>query len=64
MQPEGKRVNREELIHAGESLKLLQHLAREEAKLYQKGAKGVDEVLCETKSTKAAAEVIPAKPKA
>ena len=35
----------EELVHAGEFLTLLHHLAPEEAKLYEKGAKEVDGIL-------------------
>ena len=37
----------EERVHAGEFLKLLHHLAPDEAKLYKKGAKEVDELLSE-----------------
>jgi rubrerythrin len=59
-----KDIADEELVHAGEFLKLLHHLAPGEAKLYDKGAKEVDELLRETKNTKAAAAVIPAKAKA
>ena len=43
-----KDIADEERVHAGEFLKLLNHLAPEEAKLYEKGAKEVDEILCET----------------
>ena len=42
-----KDIADEELVHAGEFLKLLHHLAPEEAKLYAKGAKEVDEILSE-----------------
>ena len=42
-----KDIADEELVHAGEFLKLLHHLAPEEAKLYEKGAKEVDEILSE-----------------
>ena len=42
-----KDIGDEELVHAGEFLKLLHHLAPEEAKLYAKGAKEVDEILSE-----------------
>ena len=40
-----KDITDEELVHAGEFLKLLHHLAPEEAKLYEKGAKEVDAIL-------------------
>ena len=59
-----KDIADEELVHAGEFLKLLHHLAPEEAKLYEKGAKEVNEILRETKKAKAAADVTPSKPKA
>ena len=42
-----KDIADEELVHAGEFLKLLRHLAPEEAKLYEKGAKEVDGILDE-----------------
>jgi rubrerythrin len=42
-----KDIADEELVHAGEFLKLLKHLAPEEAKLYEKGAKEVDGILSE-----------------
>ena len=42
-----KDIADEELVHAGEFLKLLFHLAPEEAKFYEKGAKEVDEILRE-----------------
>ena len=42
-----KDIADEELVHAGEFLKLLHHLAPEEAKLYEKGAKEVDGILSE-----------------
>jgi rubrerythrin len=42
-----KDIADEELVHAGEFLKLLHHLAPKEAKLYEKGAKEVDEILSE-----------------
>ena len=41
------RIADEERVHAGEFLKLLHHLAPEEAKLYEKGAKEVDGILSE-----------------
>ena len=40
-----KDIADEELVHAGEFLKLLHHLAPKEAKLYEKGAKEVDGIL-------------------
>ena len=40
-----KDIADEERVHAGEFLKLLKHLAPEEAKLYEKGAKEVDGIL-------------------
>ena len=40
-----KDIADEERVHAGEFLKLLNHLAPEEAKLYEKGAKEVDGIL-------------------
>ena len=40
-----KDVADEERVHAGQFLKLLQHLAPDEAKLYEKGAKEDDEIL-------------------
>jgi rubrerythrin len=42
-----KDIADEELVHAGEFLKLLHHLAPGEAKLYKKGAKEVDGILNE-----------------
>ena len=42
-----KDIADEELVHAGEFLKLLHHLAPKEAKLYEKGAKEVDGILSE-----------------
>ena len=42
-----KDIADEERVHAGEFLKLLNHLAPEEAKLYKKGAKEVDGILSE-----------------
>ena len=42
-----KDIADEELVHAGEFLKLLHNLAPEEAKLYEKGAKEVDGILSE-----------------
>jgi len=42
-----KDIADEELVHAGEFLKLLHHLAPGEAKLYEKGAKEVDGILDE-----------------
>ena len=42
-----KDIADEERVHAGEFLKLLYHLAPEEAKLYKKGVKEVDEILSE-----------------
>jgi rubrerythrin len=44
-----KDIADEELVHAGEFLKLLHHLAPEEAKLYEKGAKEVDGILNEVR---------------
>ena len=40
-----KDIANEELVHAGEFLRLLQHLAPGEAALYDKGAKEVEEML-------------------
>lgn len=40
-----KDIAEEELVHAGEFLKLLHHLAPEEAKLYEKGAREVAGIL-------------------
>jgi rubrerythrin len=42
-----KDIADEELVHAGEFLKLLHHLAPEEAKLYETGAREVDKILSE-----------------
>ena len=47
-----KDIADEELVHAGEFLKLLHHLAPEEAKLYEKGAKEVDGILSEVQKKK------------
>ena len=44
-----KDIADEERIHAGEFLKLLHYLAPEEVKLYEKGAKEVDEILSEVR---------------
>ena len=44
-----KDIADEERVHAGEFLKLLYHLAPEEAKLYEKGAKEVDGILNEVR---------------
>lgn len=38
-------IANEERVHAGEFLKLLHHLAPDEGKFYEKGAKEVDELL-------------------
>jgi len=38
-----KEIANEELVHAGEFLRLLRELAPDEAKLYAKGAKEVEE---------------------
>ena len=46
-----KDIADEELVHAGEFLKLLHHLAPEEAKLYEKGAKEVDGILSKVQKT-------------
>ena len=45
-----KDITDEELVHVGEFLKLLHHLAPEEAKLYDKGAKEVDGLLREVQN--------------
>ena len=47
-----KDIADEELVHAGEFLKLLHYLAPEEAKLYEKGAKEVDGILSEVQKKK------------
>jgi rubrerythrin len=47
-----KDIADEELVHAGEFLKFLHHLAPEEAKLYEKGAKEVDGILSEVQKKK------------
>ena len=47
-----KDIADEELVHAGEFLKLLHYLAPEEAKLYEKGAKEVDGILSELQKKK------------
>jgi len=41
----------EELVHAGQFLKLLYHLAPDEEKLYQKGAKEDEEILKKVKTS-------------
>jgi rubrerythrin len=46
-----KDITEEELVHAGEFLKLLNHLAPEEARLYEKGAKEVDGILSKVQKT-------------
>ena len=46
-----KDIADEERVHAGEFLKLLHHLAPEEAKLYEKGAKEVDGILSKVQKT-------------
>jgi rubrerythrin len=43
-----KDIANEELVHAGEFLKLLHHLSPEEAALYAKGAEEVEEMLAHT----------------
>jgi rubrerythrin len=50
-----KDIADEERVHAGEFLKLLHHLAPEEAKFYEKGAKEVDEVRSEVQKKATAA---------
>ena len=47
-----KDIADEELVHAGEFLKLLHYLAPEEAKLYEKGAKEVVGILSEVQKKK------------
>jgi rubrerythrin len=42
-----KDIADEERVHAGEFVRLRHHLAPDEAKLYKKGAKEVDELLSE-----------------
>jgi len=42
-----KDIADEELVHAGEFLNLLFHLAPNEKKLYEKGSKEVDEMMIE-----------------
>ena len=42
-----KDIADEERVHAGEFVRLPHHLAPDEAKLYKKGAKEVDELLSE-----------------
>ena len=42
-----KDIADEERVHASEFVRLLHHLAPDEAKLYKKGAKEVDELLSE-----------------
>ena len=46
-----KDVADEEPVHAGQFLKLLYHLAPDEEKLYQKGAKEDDEILKKVKAS-------------
>lgn len=43
-----KDIADEEVVHAGEFLKLLFYLAPDEKNLYEKGAKEVDEIMSET----------------
>ena len=50
-----KDIADEERVHAGEFSKLLHHLAPEEAKFYEKGAKEVDEVRSEVQKKATAA---------
>jgi rubrerythrin len=47
-----REIADEELVHAGEFLKLLHHLAPEEAALYEKGAKEVADILEEIQKKK------------
>lgn len=44
-----KDIADEERVHAGEFLRLLHHLAPDEAGLYEKGAKEVEEIMEEIK---------------
>jgi rubrerythrin len=44
-----KDIANEELVHAGEFLRLLHELAPEEKKFYAKGAKEVEEIIGKTK---------------
>ncbi len=44
-----KDIANEELVHAGEFLRLLHELAPDEKKLYAKGAKEVEEIIEKTK---------------
>jgi rubrerythrin len=46
-----KDVADEERVHAGQFLKLLYHLAPDEEKLYQKGAKEDEEILKKVKAS-------------
>ncbi len=46
-----KDVADEERVHAGQFLKLLYHLAPDEEKLYQKGAKEDEEILNKVKAS-------------
>jgi rubrerythrin len=48
-----KDIANEEIVHAGELLRLLYELAPEEAKLYTQGAKEVEEKIARTRSPKA-----------
>lgn len=45
-------IAEEELVHAGEFLRLLKYLAPEEEKSYQKGYKEVEELIKKTKGKK------------
>jgi rubrerythrin len=47
-----REIADEELVHAGEFLKLLHHLAPEEAALYEKGAREVADILEELQKKK------------
>ena len=44
-----KDIADEEIVHAGEFLRLLHELALDEKKLYSKGAKEVEEIIAESK---------------
>jgi rubrerythrin len=48
-----KDIANEEIVHAGELLRLLYELAPEEAKLYAQGAKEVEEKIARNRSAKA-----------
>ena len=50
-----KKLTHEELVHAGEFLRLLQELAPDEAQLYAQGAKEVEEKIASKKSRKISA---------